>query len=196
MWYPCENPFESLFCCCCWAGRGCARECCCALGASASATERLKVQTARVVSSGQAAVAEQEQGCRCCAVPIGRTAHFFDLDIVADVRAKQSCWQLLLVRTVAEFVHHPACTLIASDDCPIVAQNEGSLHFGRLTGGDASHNQRTATFFNVRYVPEVFSYFDELSYELSRMNLAHFRQNAMRNDMHTTVSSTARDQDI
>ena len=30
---------------------------------------------------------------------------------------------------------------------------------------------------------QVFSYFDALSYDLSKMNLSHFRQNAMRNDM-------------
>ena len=90
-------------------------------------------------------------------------AHFFDIDIVADVRANQSCWQLFL--------------------------NEGSLHFGRMQGGDASHNTKTSAFFNVKYVPEVFAYFDALSYDLSKMDLTHFRQNAMRNDMMAAASS-------
>jgi len=162
MWHPCDSPIHTLSCCCCWAGRGCARECCCALGASAAATERLKAATSQKVGQSEPPDAQCDF-CHCIAIPVGRTAHFFDLDIVADIRAKQSCWQLCL--------------------------NEGSLHFGRLPGGDASHDSRTHTFFNVKYVPEVFSYFDELSFELSKMDLSHFRQNAMRNDMMT--SSTA-----
>ena len=32
-------------------------------------------------------------------------------------------------------------------------------------------------------VPECFAYFDALSYDLSKMDLTHFRQNAMRNDI-------------
>ena len=93
----------------------------------------------------------------CCAIPVGRTAHYFDIDLVADIRAHQSCWQLCL--------------------------NEGSLHFGRMQGGDASHDGTTHAFFNAKYVPEVFSYFDALSYDLSKMDLTAFRQNAMRNDI-------------
>ena len=155
-WYPCEDPLQSLTWCMCWAGRGVARECCCAIGASEAAVERLKAKTAKQLQQSAAHPA-QHHGSRCCALPVGRTAHFFDLDIVADIRAKQSCWQLCL--------------------------NDGSLHFGRLAGADASHSQRTHTFFNVKSVPEVFAYFDELSIELSRMELAHFRQNAMGNDM-------------
>ena len=107
MWYPCEDPVALVTSCCCWGARSLARECCCALGASAAAVERLKAATSK---QGQAAQAEESMGCRFCAIPVGRTAHFFDLDIVADVRAKQSCWQLLL--------------------------NEGSLHFGRLAWRD------------------------------------------------------------
>ena len=137
MWYPCDDPVESLSCCCCWAARACSREFCCALGASAAATERVKKAASRQQGQG-----DTTDGCGCvralpcCAIPVGRTAHFFDLDIVADIRAKQSCWQLCL--------------------------NEGSLHFGRLPGGDASHDSRAHTFFNVKYVPEVFAYFDEV----------------------------------
>ena len=94
---------------------------------------------------------------RCCRLPIGRTANFFDIDIVADVRAEQACWQLPL--------------------------NEGSMHFGRMQGGDSSHDSSTQAFFNVKNVPEVFSHFDEFSWELSKLDLKHFRQNAMRNDI-------------
>lgn len=58
-----------------------------------------------------------------------------------------------------------------------------------MQGGDASHNTKTSAFFNVKYVPEVFAYFDALSYDLSKMDLTHFRQNAMRNDMMAAASS-------
>ena len=75
-------------------------------------------------------------------------------------RAAQACWQLPL--------------------------NQGSIQFGRVQGGDASHDGGMAAFFNVQNVPEVFSYFDELSWELSKLDLKHFRQNAMRNDMMRT----------
>lgn len=101
----------------------------------------------------------------CCAVPIGRTAHYFDLDIVADVRAHQSCGQLVL--------------------------NEGTLEFGRLHGGDASHSDRLASFFRVKDVPEVFAHFDAFSYELSKLDLSQFRQNAMRNEMAHAASAVA-----
>ncbi len=42
--------------------------------------------------------AEEKPGCCswCCAIPVGRTANYFDIDIVADLRAHQSCGQLLL----------------------------------------------------------------------------------------------------
>ena len=121
--YPCDDPFNSLGCCVCWAGRACAREFCCAIGASTVAAER----RAAKLAAKNAQPDEANSGCcgaHCCAVPVGRTAHFFDIDIVADVRAHQSCWQLVL--------------------------NEGSLHFGRMAGGDASHNTQTSAFFNVK----------------------------------------------
>ena len=42
-------------------------------------------------------------------------------------------------------------------------------------------------------MPEVFSYFDELSFELSKMDLTAFRQNAMRNDMMAAATSSSHD---
>jgi hypothetical protein len=113
----------SFGCCCCYAGRACAREFCCAIGASTVAAERRAHKLAAAAKQPD----EANSGCcgaHFCAVPVGRTAHFFDIDIVADVRAQQSCWQLVL--------------------------NEGSLHFGRMAGGDASHNTSTSSFFNVK----------------------------------------------
>ena len=50
-------------------------------------------------------------------------------------------------------------------------------------GGDASNAGRESAFFNIKSVPEVFAYFDALSYELSSMDLSAFRRNAMRNDI-------------
>ena len=139
-------------CCCAYAARGCTRECCCAIGAADAAVERAKARA-------RAVAVERERGAlgRCCAVPVGRTAHFFDLDIVVDVRAHQGCWQLCL--------------------------NEGSMQFGRLQGGDASHDAKTHQFFNMHNVPEVFAYFDDFSYELSQLDLSNYRGNAMRNDI-------------
>ena len=146
-----------MMCCTCWLIRGCARECCCALGSSEAAANRRQA----VLASKAKEQLEAGACSNCCIVPVGRTAHYFDIDIVADIRARQSCWQLCL--------------------------NEGSLHFGRLQGGDASHDAHTSAFFNIRYVPEVFAYFDALSYDLSKMDLSVFRQNAMRNDMHSSL---------
>ena len=60
-------------------------------------------------------------------------------------------------------------------------------HFGRAPGGDASHGGSTQAFFNVKNVPEVFSHFDDFSWELSKLDLKHFRQNAMRNDIMTVA---------
>ena len=61
--------------------------------------------------------------------------------------------------------------------------NEGSLYMARMQGGDASNDAREHAFFNVKHVPEVFAYFDALSYELSKLDLSPFRRGAMRNDI-------------
>ena len=157
---PCDNPATCAMCCTCWLARSVAREWCCAVGASEAAAERRQA----ALRVRDRAAAGHERSCfDCCAIPIGRTAHYFDIDIVADIRAHQSCWQLCM--------------------------NEGSLHLGRLQGGDASHNAKTCAFFNVKFVPEVFAYFDALSYDLSKIDLSAFRQNAMRNDIHASSSA-------
>jgi len=137
--------------------RALARAFCCAVGASAAAEARLKAASGAGRKRADELEAVRGACGRCCRLPVGRTAHFFDIDLVADVRAQQACWQLPL--------------------------NEGSMHFGRMAGGDASHDSKTHAFFNVKNVPEVFSYFDDFSWELSKLDLKHFRQNAMRNDI-------------
>jgi hypothetical protein len=47
-------------------------------------------------------------------------------------------------------------------------------------GGGASED---GELFTVTNVPEVFSTFDDLSYDLSKMELKHFRQSAMTQHM-------------
>ena len=46
-------------------------------------------------------------------------------------------------------------------------------------------------------MPEVFSLFDQFSYQLSLMDLSHFRQNAMRQDMARPGAAVlTREQDV
>ena len=49
----------------------------------------------------------------------------------------------------------------------------------RMPAGDADENG----VFTVRFVPEVFAKFDDLSFELSKMGLTGFRQNVMAQEM-------------
>ena len=117
MWFPCEEPLSSATCCLCWAGRGVARECCCALGASAAAAERLKAAASKAAQPADAPPA----ACRCCALPIGRTAHYFDIDIVADVRPSRlhpiasDCIRLHLIAIIVADVRPSRLHPIASD---------------------------------------------------------------------------------
>lgn len=94
------------------------------------------------VAESRAAMREAGRNatCACCFVPVGRTANYFDIDIVVDVGAHQKCTELCL--------------------------NEGSLVLYRLAGGDAS--ARDQQKFIVYAVPEVFSGFDDMSFELAR----------------------------
>ena len=218
-WHPCDEPV-GLVCCPCLTGfyllRAFARDFCCAIGASSAAEARLKAASA----SGQqkAAARDEARGAcgRCCGLPVGRSAHYFDIDIVADVRAQQACCRVQIKPAWPASAAHAAdgprlagaClgqpgtpsgagdanraplvpaeswwALLPTQACWQLPLNEGSMHFGRMAGGDASHDSNTQAFFNVKNVPEVFSYFDDFSWELSKLDLKHFRQNAMRNDI-------------
>ena len=87
LWYLCDEPFG--LCMVPWyTCRGCAREVCCAVGASAVAEQRRKA--ALEVERAKSAARAAQRGCvgECCVCPVGRTAHYFDIDIVADVRAR------------------------------------------------------------------------------------------------------------
>ena len=76
------------------------------------------------------------------------------MDIVVDIGAKQRCSQLCL--------------------------NEGDLLIYRLPGGDKDNDK---PLFPVYNVPEVFSKFDSLSYELAKMDLSHYQRSAVHQDM-------------
>jgi len=153
IWYLCDEPLKALclpFYCC----RGIVQDVfpCCTffrpeLSIDAAANEsEFALRAKRKAEPGIA-------DC-CCICPTGRTAMFWDLDIMVDIGARQKCKQLFY--------------------------NEGDLLMHRLPGGDADSNEQV---FKVRNVPEVFSLFDDLSYELSQMDLSHFRQSAMANKM-------------
>ena len=67
----------------------------------------------------------------------------------------------------------------AHQKCHQLPMNEGDLLLYRV-GGDKSDSD---TVFLVRQVPEVFSTFDDLSYDLSRMDLSRFRTNAITTEV-------------
>ena len=66
--------------------------------------------------------------------------------------------------------------------------NEGDLKFGRLQGADASNDSAAEAFFVLKSAPEAFSMFDDLSFELSKLDLTQFRRGALLNDMRGTPS--------
>ncbi|KAH8063111.1 hypothetical protein JL722_2273 [Aureococcus anophagefferens] len=65
--------------------RGVARECCCALGSSVHAYDR-------VVARRRGRARDKKRGAAARCPPDG--AEYFDLDIVVDIQAHQSCFQL------------------------------------------------------------------------------------------------------
>ena len=129
------------------------RDLCCGFGAGKAQRKCDSVKARREEKEK-----EKTRGCvnSWCACPIGRTANFMDIDLIADVGAHQKCSQLCL--------------------------NEGDLHL-YVMPGDASDDADENGLFHVYYVPEVFAKFDDISYELSQMNLKHFRQNAIAGEM-------------
>lgn len=85
------------------------------------------------------------QSCCCCSIPKGRTVDYFDMDILVDLQADQRCLQICM--------------------------NEGDLILVRMAGGDKSNPD---VVFRVFGVPEAYAVFDDLSYDLSTMDLKHF----------------------
>jgi hypothetical protein len=153
VWHPCDSPLESLFCPC-YAARAILRDCCC--GCSNSNAEKADAALQR-----RAAEKELEKSRsfinKACACPVGRTANFLDIDLVMDVGAHQNMSQLFL--------------------------NEGDLLL-HVMPGDASMNaEGDGDKLTVKGVPEVFNLFDDISYDLSNLNLTHFRQNAVTQEI-------------
>jgi len=92
--------------------------------------------------------------CICCSVPSGRTVDYFDMDILVDLQADQRCTQICI--------------------------NEGDLKLIRMAGGDKNNSDIVFTAYGV---PEAYAVFDDLSYDLSTMNLKNFVQAAEGRDM-------------
>ena len=151
-WYICDEPVPGLCLAPYYVLRATLRECCCALGSSVYAYERVLARR-----KSAAADRDKKRACGCCALPVGRTAEYFDIDIVVDIQAHQSCFQLCV--------------------------NEGDLKFGRLQGADASNDSAAEAFFVLKNAPEAFGLFDDLSFEFSKLDLKQFRRGALVNDM-------------
>lgn len=151
-WYACDEPYLIPFVPF-YVLRACFRDMCCGFG---SGTRNKAKDALKKRKEDKEKNTERSCIARCCACPIGRTANFMDIDLVADVGAHQRCSQLCL--------------------------NEGDLLLHVLPG-DASGDADENGIFSVTQVPEVFASFDDLSFQLSQMNLKNFRQNAIAQQM-------------
>jgi hypothetical protein len=152
-WHVCDNPL-GFFCIPYYVVKAFIRDLCCGNGGGNRDTAKQALEKRK-----KDMAAENTRGYisrTCCACPIGRTANFVDIDLVVDVGAHQKCSQLCL--------------------------NEGDLQLHMLPG-DASGDAGADGILPIRAVPEVFSKFDDLSFELSKMNLKNFRQSAMAQKM-------------
>jgi hypothetical protein len=147
-WHLCDNPFTA---CClpCYCINSCMGDCCC------TREDALRQRIGRLASGKAASARSQMSGWhKCCAVPVGRTIQYFDIDIIVDVGTRQRCRQLCL--------------------------SEGDLLIYRIPGGDSDD---TETIFTLRNVPNVFSKFDQLSLDLAKMDLSHYQRNAMHSQV-------------
>ena len=95
----------------------------------------------------------ESSGCCCCKLPFGRTLDFFDTDLIVDVQAKQDLLQL--------------------------CRNEGNLLVYRLSGDQSDKK----TVYTIADVPEVYTLFDDLSYDLARLDLKAYAENAVGQQM-------------
>jgi len=78
---------------------------------------------------------------------------FFDTDLIVDVQAKQDLLQL--------------------------CRNEGNLLVYRLSGDQSDKK----TVYTIADVPEVYTLFDDLSYDLARLDLKAYAENAVGQQM-------------
>jgi len=153
LWFLCDNPL-TIFLIPCYCCRGIWEDCCCAAQVAARREELLKKGVE--VDKAEKKAFDKARNClsKRCVCPLGRSAHFFDLDILVDIGAHQRCVQVCL--------------------------NEGDLLLHRLAGADKDNSDTT---FVIKHVPEVFNHFDDFSWQLSNMNLSQYRQSALGQDM-------------
>jgi len=81
----------------------------------------------------------------------------FDSDIIVDIAAKQTCWQ--------------------------ICADEGDITIYRLAGDKSDSEAK----FVVSGVADVFTVFDVMSYKISKMNLTHFKGQALGQSMGAKV---------
>jgi hypothetical protein len=95
VWYLCDDPTHLLYLPCvpCMCVKECTLDCCGCL-----AGNRAYPQPPTEEAMAAKKLLDKERGCmgNCCSLPMGRTANFFDMDIVADVGAHQSLSQLCI----------------------------------------------------------------------------------------------------
>jgi hypothetical protein len=151
VWHPLDDPISSCVFLPYYIIRSILRDICCGMGGG-NRENATKIAQARI--EDKLKNAERNFINKHCVCPIGRTAHFFDLDIVVDIGAHQRCSQLFV--------------------------NEGDLLLHRIGSADASESSQ---IYRIQQVPEVFSKFDDISYELSKMDLKSFRQNTVAQTM-------------
>lgn len=155
IWYLCDNLFTALFIPC-YCCRGIAIDLFpCCTFIRKSIPEDAEANESEYVLRAKRK-AEESVLDKCCCCPMGRTVLYWDIDLLVDIGARQRCSQ--------------------------VFTNEGNLHLHRMAGGDADNPN---PLFEVKSVPEVFSLFDDFSYELSQMDLSHFRHSALGQKMQS-----------
>ncbi|GMH95772.1 hypothetical protein TrVE_jg12746 [Triparma verrucosa] len=154
VWHPCDAPITNCLLLPFYASRACLKDCCC--GFSGSTGENATAALKRRQDNLEKDKTRNFVN-KHCACPVGRTANFIDIDLVMDVGAHQRLAQLPL--------------------------NEGDLILYLMDGDASIAAEGTGNKFYVKSVPEVFSLFDDLSYDLSNLDLTHFRQNAITQEI-------------
>jgi len=153
-WHPCDTPLTSCVCLPKYLMAALLRDCCCGFATS----DGTSAKAAMLKRREDRELDKTRNWCnKQCACPVGRSANFIDIDLLVDVGAHQRLDQLPL--------------------------NEGDLLLYLLDGDASSAADGTGNKLRVKAVPEVFSLFDDFSYNLSQMDLSHFRQNAVAQQM-------------
>jgi len=156
VWHPLDAPISSCLCLPFYIANSFLKDCCCGFSNSTGASVKEAMQKRAENTEKQK---KRNFLNRHCVFPTGRTANFIDIDLMVDVGAHQNLLQLPL--------------------------NEGDLIL-HLLPGDASlaaEQDGDNVKFRVKGVPEVFSLFDDFSYDVSNLDLTNFRQNVVAQEM-------------